>query len=242
MSQRPTEPSNAADDGQAQPQIRWVAFDAVGTLFFADPSVPLVYHRVACKQGSRLSAGQISQRWDRVVDEGLSAGARTASLSTSEQQERDFWRNVVARVIDDVTDPDRCFEELYQHFGRPEAWRCYAGVERVLRWLQSAGLRLAVASNFDERLHTVCDGLIELRAIELRLVSSEIGFRKPSPKFYHALVDAAGCRADQILMVGDHEINDVAGACAAGLHALRASPAEFRAGREFDELFAWLGL
>jgi catechol 2,3-dioxygenase-like lactoylglutathione lyase family enzyme len=48
--------------------------------------------------------------------------------------------------------------------------------------------RLAAASNFDGRFDAICDGLPELRPIEVRTLSSQVGCRKPSVRFYQALL------------------------------------------------------
>ena len=101
-----------------------------------------------------------------------------------------------------------------------EAWRCFDDVAPVLAAVRDAKLTIAVASNFDARLHTVCDGLPELRQIDVRVISSEVGYCKPSPQFYAELVGAIGVPADQILMVGDDHTNDVDGALAAGLRSV----------------------
>ena len=44
-----------------------------------------------------------------------------------------------------------------------------------------------MASNFDSRLHAVCEGHHVLHRISRRVVSSEIGHRKPGPQFFQAL-------------------------------------------------------
>ena len=31
----------------------------------------------------------------------------------------------MAGVLPEVADPDRAFEELWDHFSRPESWRCF---------------------------------------------------------------------------------------------------------------------
>ena len=65
------------------------------------------------------------------------------------------------------------------------------------------------------------DGLPALAPIQLRLVSSEIGHRKPSADFFDALLAATGCAPSQILFVGDDPINDLQAARLAGLPALQ---------------------
>lgn len=218
--------------------IRWIAFDAVGTLIEPSPPVHVVYHQAAARHGSRLSLEDIQDRWPaayRSHSHSETAGDTAPdhyehTWATSEEGERMFWRKVVRTVIDDIDEIDRCFEELFVHFGRPKAWTCFADVGPTLERLRSAGYRLAVASNFDGRLHAICDGCPELRPLELRVISALVGHRKPSPQFYRTLVEATGARVDEILMVGNDQIHDVQAAREAGLPAVlidrrRTSPA-----------------
>src|SRR5438309_9878562 len=51
--------------------------------------------------------------------------------------------------------------------------------------------------------------------------SAEIGWRKPSPRIFEAALGALGERADTTVMIGDSVDDDIAGARAAGLLAVR---------------------
>jgi putative hydrolase of the HAD superfamily len=175
-----------------------------------------------------------SEREDLGVSGEWDASGR---LRTDERHETKRWRRIVGRVFDDVGDPEACFAELYEHFARPDSWRCFPEVGTTLAALRLAGFRLAIASNFDRRLESVCDGLPELAPIECRVISSIVGHRKPSAHFYRALVQRTGVDAGSVLMVGDDYENDVVGATRAGLQAieLRRNP-----GREDSGVLATL--
>jgi putative hydrolase of the HAD superfamily len=208
--------------------IRWVAFDAVGTLIHPDPSVAAVYHRVAVRHGSRLSLDEVKQRFDCCFAGLEVPGTLTCRCvqaakpwHTCESRENLRWRRIVQAVISDVPTPEACFEELFAHFGYPSSWKCFPEVGKTISRLREAGTRLAVCSNFDRRLHSVMDGLPALAPIELRLVSSEIGHRKPSAAFFDALLASTGCEPSQILFVGDDPVNDLQAAQVAGLPALQ---------------------
>ena len=79
---------------------------------------------------------------------------------------------------------------------------------------------MAIASNFDQRLHPICDGIAALGLFERRFISSELGFRKPSADFYREIVSGLNVASEQILMVGDGLENDVEGALSVGMHAV----------------------
>lgn len=210
-------------DAAALVRIRCVAFDAVGTVVQPVPSAAEMYFRVARRHGSQLPADEISRRFRvmfRETERGRSGQTGENRLATSEANERERWRTIVSAVIDDVPDPQICFEELFDHFARPESWQCFPDVPATFERLRRMGLRLALASNFDGRLHRVCDGHPPLRSVACRVISAEVGFRKPSLRFYEALRKATGCRPEELLMVGDDRQNDWVGAREAGLAAV----------------------
>ncbi len=215
--------SDANLDGHL-PKCRWLVFDAVGTLIDPHPTVAAAYHAVGSRFGTRYSIAEVDQRFRAAFrfseSEGFPGGLVGAPWTTSDDIERARWRWIVQDVFPDVHDLENCFHELWEHFAQPASWRCFGDVEETLTQLSTLGYRLAIASNFDCRLHPVCDGLPALKPIELRIVSAGVGYRKPAPEFYRALVAACDCQPSEILMIGDDFAYDVAAARAAGLQAL----------------------
>jgi FMN phosphatase YigB (HAD superfamily) len=53
--------------------------------------------------------------------------------------------------------------------------------------------------------------------LESIFVSGEIGAEKPMPRIFEAVLEATGAKAESALFVGDHAINDIHGAAAAGM-------------------------
>src|ERR1700677_4161406 len=105
------------------PSIKAVFFDAVGTLIHPEPSAPQVYAEVSRRYGSRVDAAEIDRRFRRFFQIEEEVDIR-ANWTTSEQREQIRWQHIVAGVLDDVTDTEDCFQTLYEHFSRPNAWRC----------------------------------------------------------------------------------------------------------------------
>jgi putative hydrolase of the HAD superfamily len=200
------------------PDVRAVFFDAVGTLVHPDPPAAAVYATVARALHSRLCEAEIATRF-RTAFAREEARDRANGWRTSEERERQRWRCIVAKVLDDVVDDECCFRELFTHFGRPEAWRCDPQVAGVLAELGRRGYALGVASNYDARLHAVLAGFPELRPLRHVVISSEVGWRKPAPEFFRALRARVGLAPAEVLYVGDDRANDYEGALAAGLRA-----------------------
>ena len=210
---------------KAWPKYRWVVFDAVGTLIQPNPSVSVAYHAIAARHGSRLTVSQISERFRRAFRESESKRFLDDQPDCTRWQSNNAieiarWRWIVNEVVTDVGDGERCFTELWDHFAHPASWSCFDDVKETLSALADAGYRMAIASNFDSRLHAVCDENSALRPIEHRFVSSETGFRKPAPEFYSAVISHCGSPAREILMVGDDPEHDVAGPKTAGMQAV----------------------
>jgi putative hydrolase of the HAD superfamily len=205
------------------PGVRAVFFDAVGTLIDPDPPAPVVYAAAGRTHGSRLDVPEITNRFRaafvREEGEDLRHGLRT-----SEEREARRWRRIVATVLDDVTDPEGCFAELFAHFARPEAWRCVAGAGPLLRELARRGYELGLASNYDSRLRPVAAGLHDLRPVRHLVISSEVGWRKPAGEFFAALCRVASLSPEQVALVGDDRVNDHEGARAAGLRPVFFDP------------------
>lgn len=198
-------------------EVDLVVFDAVGTLIRPAPSVTDAY----CASLMRHTGQLVDKRLiAEILQATLEARSADENTSTSEHEEAAFWRELVRQICPVPEVADVCFADLFQHFGMACHWQCFPDVRSVLQGLQQRGMRTAIASNFDSRLHTVCDGLPELNGLWCRIVSSEVGYRKPSPRFYEAIQHRTGIPLSRMLMVGDHVANDVLGAIRAGCRAV----------------------
>ena len=203
--------------------VRAVFFDAVETLIHPEPAVSEVYSEVGFFFGSRLPPAAVMGRFRHFF--GIEEEEdRRSGLTTSEERERCRWQNIVAGVLDDVADPVGCFTALYEHFGRPTAWRCDPAAEATLERLAKRGYQIGLASNFDHRLRTVVQGLPELRQVQHLVISSEIGWRKPAPEIFDAVCESVQLPPEAILFVGNDRLNDFDGANRAGLRALLLDP------------------
>ncbi|WP_316741116.1 HAD family hydrolase [Streptomyces sp. MK7] len=100
----------------------------------------------------------------------------------------------------------------------------YGDVRPVLTELRARGLRVVVAGNQTARVGEL------LRALDLPAdvvaTSGEWGVAKPRREFFRRVVEAGRAEAGATLYVGDHPVNDVFPAKAAGLRVahLRRGP------------------
>jgi putative hydrolase of the HAD superfamily len=207
--------------------VRAVIFDAVGTLIFPDPPAPVVYAQVGARYRSKLDADLIRRRFE-IAFRDEDEIDRRQGWRTSEERERQRWRHIVARVLNDVADPDACFQALFEHFSKSEAWQCDPSTRTVLSALADSGVMVGLASNYDSRLRSVLAGKPDLAPLRTVCISSEIGWRKPSPEFFDAVRRSVGMLPANILFVGDDFENDMEGALEAGMRGAWLEPEDSR--------------
>jgi len=136
---------------------------------------------------------------------------------------------------------EKLFETLYHRFESPEAWRIYDDVLAALESLTHRGIKLAVVSNWDERLRPLLKRLQLERYFEAVVVSCEVGCAKPLSGIFERAAQLLAVTPGDMLHVGDSAEEDLAGAKAAGLHGLlinrqgtRPSREEIRSLREIE--------
>ncbi|GAC1472840.1 MAG: hypothetical protein NVSMB9_20560 [Isosphaeraceae bacterium] len=179
-----------------------------------------MYHAAAARQGVVLVAEEIQTRFRRQFREDEQAEL-PRKLASDETIENRRWRRIVANVLPELPDPERGFQELWDHFARSDSWRVFPDVGPTIEALQRAGLPVRIASNFDGRLRRIVEGKPELAHLaHSLLISSEVGFRKPASRFYEATCLSLRLSAERILFVGDHLENDVLGPERAGLRGV----------------------
>lgn len=202
------------------PTAECVLFDAMNTLIYPDPPVFAAYREAAARQGAEIAPEIIRARFRAAFREEEERDRRH-DLSTGEEREVRRWRDLVAATLPELPDPERGFRELWDHFARPESWRCYEDVAPTLRELEARNVPWGIASNFDSRLRAVAAGLPELAGPGVKFaVSSEIGWKKPHPAFFRQAASLLGVPADRILFAGDDWINDAQGASQTGMRAV----------------------
>ena len=198
-------------------EVDGIIVDAVGTIIDPSPPVAEVYAAAALRQGLAVDVREVKARFGRHFRDDEVDDQR-GPMVTDEGIESRRWRRIVGCVLPGLPDPDRAFAELWDHFGRPSAWRCFPDVAAGLRALRDAGFPVRIASNFDGRLREVAAGLPDLDGFgDVLIISSEVGYRKPHPNFYRAACASLGLPADRVLCVGDDPENDVLGPERAGL-------------------------
>jgi len=200
--------------GREKSRVKAVTFDVGGTLITPWPSVGQVYAEIAARHGVEDLAAEFLEARFRSV------WRRRMDLTES----RAGWEQLVDEAFEGLTEtpPSRSFfPELYEHFAQATAWRIYDDVPPVLERLPAEGFRLAVISNWDERLRDLLQRLQLHSHFETIVVSCEVGHPKPDRAIFDEASRKLGLPASQILHVGDSAEMDVDGARNAGFNALQ---------------------
>ena len=207
--------------------MKVVVFDVVGTLVEPWPRVSRAYAEAGRRHGVELVEDVIANRfataWRR--QEAIDAAA-TPAFATSRQREVERWRGVVDDVFEHSAASGAIFADLWDHFARPEAWRPLPEGVQLVEDVKRAGGEVALASNFDERLFEIARVVEPLMLADHVFASSELGWRKPAPEFFREVERRLGRRPEELVLVGDDPLLDVAAARKAGweARAIAAAP------------------
>jgi putative hydrolase of the HAD superfamily len=199
--------------------LKAIFFDAAGTLLYLTRNVGHHYALVGAEIGLTLDAAELDRAF---ATAWRSMPGRAAIAGPRENDDKDWWRELVNRVLVDVApslkelDRDNFFEIAYEHFAEAGVWELYPEVMEVLENLRPR-FQLAVVSNFDGRLRLILEQLGVSKFFSHIFISSEIGADKPDPEIFLRALHIAKLQPNETLHVGDDPKRDWEAARAAGL-------------------------
>lgn len=201
--------------------IRAVSFDAGNTLIYCDPTPPELYAAALSDLGRRVTPADVAPVFAAVWEERQRQAAPGADrYAVADGGARGWWGGflveVVARLGHDAP-WQQLLDRLWDDFARPDVWHVYPDAVPTLERLAAAGLRLAVTSNWDERLPDILAALGLDRHFEVLTVSHLEGVEKPAREIFERTVARLGVAAGEVVHVGDSPREDYAGALDAGL-------------------------
>lgn len=193
--------------------VNTVSLDVGGTLMHPFPSVGAIYAERLGAHGIVLAP----ERLEAAFGEAYRQAAAEARATVSDKA---WWRHLVRRVVvglhGDTARFDPVFEDLWHAFAEPDRWRLYPGARRTMGVLIERGFRLAVLSNWDERLRPLLDGLGLTGLFAEVVISCEVGLEKPDVGIFRVAEERLGVGGAAIVHVGDSSHHDAGGAAAAG--------------------------
>jgi putative hydrolase of the HAD superfamily len=198
---------------------RAVLLDVGDTLVRPDPSWRDVYARVFADHGIEASAEAFGEAFRAAWKEWEHEGPFEASEEASFQRLMALDRLVFDRLgYHDL--PESFFREVDREFRQRSAFHVFPDVIPALDALVTAGLRLAVVSNWGWAAPELLQTLELARHFEVLSISARVGYQKPHPAIFQHALDLLDLRADEVIHVGDDPAADILGARRAGIAAV----------------------
>lgn len=206
-----------------------VTFDVTHTLIHA-PEMAEIYRQVLARHGTAVSLNELEREIPRVWQEmACRADPRYDRFAGHAKGAKGWWQSFLARVCQRLEVPPPtpfAGAELFDRFAHPAAWSLYDDVAPTLSYLQDRGLRLGIVSNWDHRLPELLDRLGLLSYFDVVTYSSAAGVEKPHGKIFRDCLEALGVEPGRAMHVGDRALEDIEGALAVGMHAVRIDRSE----------------
>ena len=189
--------------GGGRQLIKAVIFDAYGTLLRNDHD-RLIPRRIVGDHRLATPVAEVLRAWSDLYGE--------ATQQSPFRSLRQIHTDILQRLLRQLhVDADAApYVDLF--FDVTTTVELYPEVPEVLSAL--APRRSAILSNAD---HEHVAAWTFTLPVELILISEAIGAYKPHPLVFRTALERLGLQPDEVLHVGDSEIDDVAGAKAAGL-------------------------
>ncbi len=205
---------------QSSQPVRFVFFDAAGTLIHLPRSAGARYRDVALRHGLDVPEASFDAAFRAAWK---AAPAPPTTREPRPDDDRGWWQALVWHVLELCAAPAGFarapfFAELYHEFTKPGVWELYPEVIEVLTTLRER-YRLGIISNFDGRLRPILANLGVLDFFEHVVISSEVGADKPDPWIYTRALQLAGIAPGEAAHAGDDPVADWQGARDAGLRS-----------------------
>lgn len=201
-------------------RVRAVGFDLDGTLFDHRRSAQDAVDVFLTTLGVESSSYAHTQWF--AAEEAQFERWRSGRISFQEQR-RERLRTVLPQLGMQAPTEEGELDELFGRYldAYRGEWRPFADSADVLADLRSQGLKIGLLTNGTQeqqldKLRSI--GLLD--AFDVVCTSERIGASKPDPNAFLTLADELGVAASGCLFVGDNPNHDIAGAAAAGMHAL----------------------
>lgn len=199
-----------------------VLLDVGDTLIRADPSWRDVYATVFAGHGIDVTAARFESAFREAWKEWEHEGPFEASEEASFQRLMALDRLVFDRLgYPDL--PESFFREVDRAFRRRSAFFIFPDVIPALVAMRSAGLRLAVVSNWGWAAPELLQTLELAQHFEVLSISARVGYQKPSALIFEHALRLLGVAPNDAVHVGDDPTADVVGARRAGIEPILIS-------------------
>lgn len=207
-------------------QLQVIFLDAVGTIFGVKNSVGDVYSQLAKKYGVNREAEIINSCFYQAFKNSPPLAFDVdmdKNPDDIQKLEYLWWKNVTYKTfnkdnaIEEFTDFEDFFLELYDYFKTSQPWIIYDDVIPSLKRWQQQGIELGIISNFDTRIYDVLDNLNLRQYFQTITISSLTGVAKPHRKIFLNALAKHNCQPKNACYIGDSVKEDYWGAKSLGM-------------------------
>jgi putative hydrolase of the HAD superfamily len=195
-----------------------ILFDLDNTLAHRDPSIASYARRFVADFGARLPATPSEAVAALIIErDGGGYGVPGSPFASVRD---DVAHALITRLRWREAPPaDELTRHWFAHF--PACSVEMPGATALIDRLVASGLRVGIVSNgMEASRRALARGLGLDRRVGTLLSSERAGVRKPDARIFELGAAELEVPADRCWFVGDHPVNDVAGAHAAGMRAL----------------------
>lgn len=139
------------------------------------------------------------------------------------------WVRINAAILAELGIPDEN-DAIAQEWNdrlliNPQIFEVLQETYSFLERMQIEGVNVIIASNNGSRaLQKMVDAFALGPLLFRAYASEEIGHEKPSPEFFHGVLEHAGLTPDECVMIGNNPRNDMEGCQAAGVVGILYDP------------------
>lgn len=202
-----------------------VVLDIDGTLCSLTKGVGEIYVELLAQKGlsiEPLALNQaVVQEWQGFLPLYLN---ESQGYRTSLGREREVWceyvRRVLARVGVRTVGQDDLVNYIYGAFATKDYRAVAPGALEFIMRLRERGIHVVAATNNDERSKSVLRELGVLDKLSGAFTAGDLGWKKPSPRFYETLEQRLGFKPSALVHVGNSIALDIEPAQQAGWRAI----------------------
>jgi len=187
-----------------------ILFDLDETLTDRTPSIVHYAKRFQGDFADYLASGPVGT----IVTALLTADVR--GYRPRDEVWRNFLQRLPWRTVPEVSHLQRHWET-----GFPRSVVARAGLTETLAALHARGMRLGVVTNGEVQFQEPKIAQLAIgQYLSTVVISEAVQVQKPDPRIFAQALAEISCTAVHTWFVGDHPINDVLGAAAAGLRPI----------------------
>lgn len=204
-------------------QVKAIFFDFDGTLAEDGDSISDALTKacdIVCRRWPELSSRELTAAYRQVSDTAWGDyDQHLRHLSSPEAMLATVWNHTLGRWrLSDPAVEQEAAETYWQH--RLRTCQAYPDAVSVLQQL-AGRFHLSVLTNGApamQRAKLAATGLVPF--FHQVFVGGEFARGKPAPAIFRAALEAADCRPDEAVHIGDSLLHDIAGAQGVGIHSI----------------------